>query len=207
MENTSLPEVNDGPIDKGRWWKAAPRKIMHLLKQPTEINESFTALIQEIHAKSEDMPRFFRPIAERSIAIQDLKRSWKSIEGAKPSELWEALLTSAIVNLDNAHISLRTPIESLSGMAKGNFDRWHNQICLCKPTVVLCGGNYDAVIEAFPDGHKPVHNKATTGMKYFIDPLVDGCIYLEAPHPSCFSIPRRMVHAYLTLSAREILPN
>lgn len=115
--------------------------------------------------------------------------------------LGQALLTSAIVNLADNEFEKSTPVTKVYEWAGGNLDRWHGQIERWKPRAIVCGGTFDAVWGALGE---PAWSTASTGMEYFEDPDVPGCVYLEMSHPTA-RYPVTIAHTYLMTSAREIL--
>ena len=200
-------EVQDGAVDPQAYESARPR-IVHLLKQPTEYNPSLPQLIvRDIRGKS--LGRLFRRMGERSYCLQSGGRPWAELTHEKeaPHELLsEALKRSAVVNVENRSCSKRTSGADLIRWALDNMRRWHTKIQELKPDIVVCGGTASAVWKAFgkrAEGKEHPWCRVSTGMWYFRDPEIAGCLYIAMPHPSA-RCPGNVVYTYLAASAREI---
>lgn len=198
--------VEDGPNDQTLWGQASP-KVMHLLKQPTrndlptKENPSLPALIRQLVQQKGIGKTFMHRLALRSYGLLNGFVPWEQAEKATDDALGKALLASAIVNLENIKVASGTPKDSVSEFARQNHKRWHGQIERWKPHVIVCGGTFEPVSRAMD---KPPYRYASTGMRYFCDPTVSGCVYLDAPHPTA-RYPLSMVYTYLMVSAKEIL--
>lgn len=198
--------VADGPNDPTLWGQASP-KVMHLLKQPTKNNlptkenPSLPALVRQLVQHKNIGKKFMYRVALRSYGLLNGFVPWEQAEKATEEALGKALLASAIVNLENIKFAPGTPKDSVSKFAEQKRKRWHGQIERWKPHVIVCGGTFQAVWRAM---EKPPYWYASTGMCYFCDPSVSGCVYLAAPHPTA-RYPLSMVYTYLMVSAKEIL--
>lgn len=195
MENT----VADGPNDK---YYEASLKVIHLLKQPTKYNPSLPELIRQIVEHDDLGRRFMYRIAQRSYGLLYDFAPWNEVAKQSFQILGEALLKSGIVNIVDDQWASTTPIAKLGEWAKQYRAHWHGRIKECQPDVVVCGGTFDAVKNVLLEQKNT--NAASTGMRWFNDPKVDKCIYLDAPHPTA-RWPVAMVYTYLMVSAKEIL--
>lgn len=201
--------VADGPNDQTLWGQACP-KVMHLLKQPTKNNlptkenPSLPALIQQLVQQKGIGKKFMYRVALRSYGLLNGFVPWEQAEKATDEALGKALLASAIVNLENMKLASDTPKGKVLEFAMDNRERWHGQIRTWKPQVIVCGGTFKPVWQAMQKIQKAPSSRSSTGMRYFSDPSVSGCVYLDAPHPTA-RYPLAMVYTYLMVSAKEIL--
>ncbi|MCK4276923.1 MAG: hypothetical protein KAX78_10445 [Phycisphaerae bacterium] len=193
-------EVKDGPVDQDRFSKA-PLRIVHLLKQATEFNASFTELIERIVRENRLGKKFMYRLALRSYGLLHGFMSFRETEKVSDKELGESLLQVAIVNLEKIALSRSTSQEDTEKFARDNRERWHGQIQKCRPHLIVCGGTFTAVWRALD---KPEWHTASTGMDWFCDREVPSCVYLDMCHPTA-RYPLGMVHTYLMMSAKETL--
>jgi len=191
----------DGPNEK---YYEASLRVIHLLKQPTKENPSLPDLIKEIVRENKLGRKFMYRVAQRSYGLLNDFESWKQVCKFESKALGEALLQSGIVNIRHDLCDNTTPQDNLVKWAKEYIERWHGQIKNCKPRLVVCGGTFRTVKQALQQQEQL--QVASTGMKWFIDPVVEGCIYIDAPHPTA-RYPVAMVYTYIMTSAREILEN
>ena len=194
-----MERVIDGPNDEKMYEKARP-KVMHLLKQPTMYNPSLPELVQRIVRENKLGKKFMYRLALRSYGLLNSFAPWNQVSEQEEKILGEALLASAIVNLADDEFAPNTPSEKVYEWATRNLNHWHGQITKWRPRFIICGGTFDAVWKALD---KPEWFTASTGMEYFNDREVEGCTYLDAPHPTA-RYPVAMVHTYLMASAKEI---
>ena len=192
--------LEDGPNDVKKYL-CAHLKVMHLLKQPTKRNPSLPRLVQEIVKAGKLGSMFMVRVARRSYGLLNDFAPSKEVEEKDHAALGQALLATAIVNLADNEFAKSTPPEKVHEWARENRDRWHGQIERWKPKAIVCGGTFDAVWRALGT---PAWSTASTGMEYFEDPDVPGCVYLKMSHPTA-RYPVAMTHTYLMTSAREIL--
>lgn len=198
--------VEDGPNDSERYNETS-LKIFHLLKQPTQDNDSLPKLVQQVVKANNLGKKFLYRLATRTYGLLNGFEPWETVIEREHEDveglgvLGDALLRSGIVNLKNDSVANSTPKSNVYEWAQSYITRWHGQIEKWKPQLVVCGGTFDAVKNALSP--KDVRT-ASTGMQWFADPKLDNCIYLDAPHPSA-RYPRRMVHTYLMASAQDIL--
>ena len=192
--------VVDGPIDPGKYMEASLR-VLHLLKQPTEYNQSLPRLFLDLIAEQQWSTLMVR-VAQRTYSLQHKGASWYETPDKDKPALAEALKASAVVNLDNSRFKKNTPPEELAQMAKDNLPRWRGVILECRPNVVVCGGTFDVVWKAL--GESKIWDTFSTGMQYFPDPGNPAVLYIQMPHPSAM-YPAAMMHTFLAASAPEIL--
>jgi len=199
--------MKDGPNEK---YYEASLRVIHLLKQPTKENPSLPDLIKEIVRENKLGKKFMYRVAQRSYGLLNNFEPWKQVCKFESKALGEALLQSGIVNIRHDLCANTTPQDNLVKWANEHIEHWHGQIKNCKPRLVVCGGTFHAVKQAikqtFKQALQPQEQVASTGMKWFIDPVVEGCIYIDAPHPTA-RYPVAMVYTYIMTSAREILKN
>lgn len=189
----------DGPNEK---YYEASLRVIHLLKQPTKEKPSLPELIREIVKDNKLGRKFMYRVAQRSYGLLHNFAPWEEVANQNNQILGEALLQSGIVNVVNDQCAKVTPQANLGGWAKQYINRWHGQIRECKPRLVVCGGTFSAIQGAFLQQERP--KIASTGMKWFNDPELNKCTYLDAPHPTA-RYPLAMVYTYLMVSASEIL--
>ncbi len=199
MKETLASTVIDGPIDP-ETYKRASIRVLHLLKQPTQFNESLPRLFLDLITEK-NWSMLMERVAQRTHCLQQNGVPWHDTPVKGDVALVEALKASAVVNLENAIFKKNTPLDELDKMALDNLPRWHNVILESKPDVVICGGTFDAVWKALGG---PDWKKFSTGMQYFTNPDCPTVLYVEMPHPSA-RYPAAMTHTFLAASTREIL--
>jgi hypothetical protein len=199
--------VEDGVICEPAYRRARP-KVLHLLKLPPGDALSLPALIRDCVEPGRLNGLLLR-LAWWSYGLTHDFCPWAQVppRDQRPGAA-TALLGSAIVNLNNAEIASGTDDADLGPWAEQNFARWHDaKIGDARPDIVVCGNTLDAAWKAFGSARRrsPEKFRASTGMHFFHDPSMPGCVYLEMPHPSV-RCGASVAYTYLMVSAREILP-
>lgn len=195
-----MDAVEDGALDPGRYQECRPR-IAHLLKNPTQYTPSIPDLVRKAIEKSGSVKgRLWLRLARRSYGLLNGFADWKDVCGLTRACLAESLLQVALVNV--AYDEDSTPSKAVLGAwAKAKLARWHGRILAIMPNIVLCGGTFYPVWRSLGN---PTCRSASTGMRWFRDPEIKDCVYLDTTHPS-HRYPVSMVHTYLMASARDIL--
>jgi hypothetical protein len=201
-------EVDDGPISKENYWKKENIiKVLHLLKEPTEQNDSIPNLVIN---KGLDIlsTTLFRVSARRSHCIQNNKYpDWKTIKELEKQVLFDALKKSAVVNLskicrfDKERKEPRTtPRRLVFEFAKNYYERWFGKLQECKPNVVICGGTFDAVLKTLKIKDEDI-KYTSTGMCCFktIDAL-----FLDCRHPRLIGLDENIEYTYFAESIADL---
>ena len=221
-----MSQVPKGPMDgilSQEHWEEAEVKVLHLLKQPSEVikdSDGIEMTFQEqvedqVHEKREELHHWWEEIALRSAAVLYPNVGWKKATG-DVGLLRRALQSSAIVNICKDYAKetddkdVREWAKKYSGL--DNEGCWERQIEDCKPTggkfyVILCGGltTFWAAYDSLR-GKKLKRSKKNyflaTGMRYFD---LEGATWLALPHPSARNMMRGMIHTWLAASWRVVL--
>jgi hypothetical protein len=116
----------------------------------------------------------------------------------------DALKRSAIVNLSPECGETSTDSESLKQLAQKWKSRWYDQKLKeeLKPTIVICGGTFQAAITMIEDVDQKV-KRASTGMRYFVDEN-SGALFLDCWHPA-FRSKHPVEYCYFRESCKDII--
>lgn len=174
--------VEDGYICKELYEKEVC-KIVHLLKEPTEKNESLAQVIKNKVIKNGRIKgSLFKVTARRSYCIQNGFPTWIELEG-KEGEFVLALEKSAIVNMGPEPGDTSTPPEKLEQLGKQWKERWYDEkLKILRPNIVICAGTFRVVVETLGIAGDPIKT-IQTGMQYWVDPELD-TVLLDCWHPS-----------------------
>ena len=178
-DESSEKIVDDGAVCPDLYQKEV-LKIAHLLKEPTEKNESLAKVIEDSVIKDGKVKgSLFKVTARRSYCIQNGLPAWMELKGHE-SKYIDALRRSAIVNMGPEPGGYSTESERLEKLCKQWKIRWYDKkLNALSPKVVICGGTFCVAEKVLK--YKGI--ELMTGMKYFEDSEL-GAVFLGCYHPS-----------------------
>ena len=197
-DESSEKTVDDGVVCRKLYQKEV-LKIAHLLKEPTENNESLAKVIEDSVIKDGKVKgRLFKVTARRSYCIQNDFPAWVQLKGNE-SKYADALRKSAIVNMGPEPGGYSTESERLEQLGKKWKERWYDEkLKELMPKVVICGGTFRVAKEVL----KREEERLVTGMKYFVDSEL-GAVFLDCYHPS-FRGNHAMEYCYFCESCKDL---
>lgn len=198
--------VEDGPLDPNKYWEPQQIRVLHLFKEPTEPYKSLRDALEKSYKDGKlSQRRLWKITAIRSYFIDNFRRtklSWKDIETLTNEILYEAILSSAIVNLSKKVGLSSTSPDKLSTLAKENFDIWFKQLQDNKPHIIICGGTYGVVKRCIKKSVSiEIDEKISSGMQYF---KTIGAFFLDCWHPSFFKCKQCVEYAYFAESVAAL---
>jgi len=172
-EDESLEKiVDDGAVCEDLY-RNEKCKIVHLLKEPTEKNESLAKVIKDSVIRDGRVKRgLFRVTARRSYCIQNGFPAWMELKGQE-SNYVDALRRSAIVNMGPEPGGYSTEAERLEQLGTKWKKRWYEgKLKVLEPNIVICGGTFWVVVKTLKVAEEHLKQVAT-GMRYWVDPGLD----------------------------------
>ena len=178
-DESSEKIVDDGTVCPDLYQKEV-LKIAHLLKEPTEKNESLAKVIEDSVIKDGKVKgSLFKVTARRSYCIQNYFPAWMQLKGNE-SKYADALRRSAIVNMGPEPGEYSTGNERLEKLCTQWKERWYDKkLKALAPKIVICGGTFCEAEKILK--HKGI--ELMTGMRYFVDSEL-GAVFLDCYHPS-----------------------
>lgn len=191
--------IRDGIVDHEFYWKSGI-KILFLLK---EVNGGEDWDLREF-LREGGRKQTWDNVTRWVIGINHLERDipWRELETITEEQRIENLQQIAVVNVKKTPGGHTSALEQITEAAIDNGEMLCNQINMCQPDIIICGGTSGNYFNNITEYSNPVWKQTKHGIWYVVEPT--GRIIVEYSHPEA-RIKDCLLYYGLVDAVREII--